>query len=69
MNDVHRLLEHHEIYTDRLARMNDLGPLSFRGVEFNEEAEWPNHVTVRFIFARGSVIYEHGGYRVVKDTP
>jgi hypothetical protein len=52
----------------RLAEINDLGPLSFRSVEINDKAGPLDRVTARYVFARGSVIFEHSTYRVQRTT-
>jgi hypothetical protein len=53
----------------RLAEINDLGPLSFRSVEVNDKAGPLDRVTARYVFARGSVIFESSNYRIERTTP
>ena len=62
-------LEFHGGQMRRLAEINDLGPLSFRSVEINDKAGPLDRVTARYVFARGSVIFEHSTYRIERATP
>jgi hypothetical protein len=54
-----------EVYMHSYAERNDLGPIQSRSIEMKVNGK-PWEATIRYSFARGTVIFQDGQYRVEK---